>query len=239
MAQGPPEPEHPLGSSAGQWSGWEGCSRHTSLSILAGSKPQQWAQCRDAAFLKRVKICAWFFGTHLPHPSLPHVFHLLLLQHYGSWSPGQLPAQVITRCLAVFEQDICSPWFPVLHACAGLQAACHPEKVHFPGKGTPPSVASSSTKWAFCKHGIMEIPPQGIQVSSRFPELDTVTRTGVELWHFPHFHFRKTTFSLDLKIPRHPAPSLWLTPCHLFLFGINFPFCLHQSFTDTISSRYS
>lgn len=127
---------------------------HTSLSpSLLEQSPSN--QCRHAAFLKKVKISAWVFGTHLPHPSLPHVFHLLLLQHCGSWSPGQLPAQVITRCLPVFEQDICSPWFPVLHACAGLQAACHPEQVYFPGKGTHPSVSSSSTKWAFCKYGIM------------------------------------------------------------------------------------
>lgn len=50
----------------------------------------------------------------------------------------------------------------------------------------------------------------------------------MELWHFPYSHFRRTTLILDLKTPRHSAPSLegclWLIPCHLFLFGINFLF---------------
>lgn len=87
---------------------------HVSLHPCWSKAPARGTEqrCFAVAFLKkRVKFCTWFFGTHLPHPSLPpsHFSALLLLRQCYSRSPGWLPAQVITRCLLVFEQDICSP----------------------------------------------------------------------------------------------------------------------------------
>jgi len=103
-------------SSAGQWSGWgrQGAwGDHVSLSpSMLDQSPSKGhsAEILCCCLPKKESNC--MPGSLVPtSPSLPpsRFLALLLLQQYYSWSPGWLPAQVITRCPLVFEQDICSP----------------------------------------------------------------------------------------------------------------------------------